>query len=132
VGRGKLAYRLTRFNLQVLYDQGAVQYMNRSVTFDDFCARCERQGRSQARFGRLHAEWRVQEYCQIPQVAQRWAAIEPQLPGAVERVRDLEATLARPRRRQEDALIDELHGLYRRTFEGFKIKGIAEALEREH
>jgi len=127
----ELAYRLTRLDLQVFHNREAVQYMNRSVTYDEFCARCERQGRSQSVFSRLHDNRRIQEYCQVVEVAERWAAVEPRLARAVERVREIEATLQRPRRHRQPALIEELHELYRFTFEGFKIKGIVEALERE-
>ncbi len=125
----ELGYRLTRFNLQIIHNRKAVQFMNRAVSYDDFCARCERQGRVLVIFSRLHAEAPVQKYCQVTNARERWSAIEPRLTSLVERVRELEATLARPRRRRDHAMLDELHGLYRSTFEGFKVKGMVEALE---
>ena len=122
----ELAFRLTRFAFQIVYDPNAVQYMNRAVTFDEFCARCERQGRSQAVFSRLHADRRVREHCEVVGAAERWAAVESRLAGAVARVHELEKMLEPSPRHQRQALIDELHSLYRFTFNGFKTKGIVE------
>jgi hypothetical protein len=103
--------------------------MNRPVTFDGFCARCEGQGRSLVRFSRLHADPRVQEYCQVADGERRWAAIEPQMAHAVDRVHQLEAIVDGSDRRHP--LLGELHSLYRFTFEGFRLKGIVDALNRE-
>src|SRR5262245_38342128 len=123
----ELAYRLTRFNLQVIHDRDAVQYMNRPVAYDDFCLRCERQGRAQWLFSRLHPEPPIQQYCQVLDLNTRWGETEPRLAGAVRRVRELETGLAATPGEPPATLLDELHALYRFTFDGFKLKGIVES-----
>src|SRR5205823_323451 len=53
----ELGYRLARVGFKVVHNADAVSYMNRSLTFVDFCRRCEHQGRSQHQFGNvLHAD----------------------------------------------------------------------------
>ena len=123
----ELAYRLTRFDLQVIHNRHAVQYMNRPLTYDEFCARCERQGRSQWAFSQLHQDHRIQEYCQVIDVAERWSGIQLRLASAVQRARELEAALADLQEQPPSEVIEELYSLYRFTFDGFKVKGIVEA-----
>ena len=48
--------------------------MIRSISFDDFCSRSYRQGRSQFLFSVLHPEDEVREYCQIENSHNTWAA----------------------------------------------------------
>ena len=127
----ELAYRLTRFELRVIHNRHAVQYMNRTLTYDEFCARCERQGRSQWAFSQLHQNRRVQEYCQVIDAAERWSAIQSRLASTVQRTRELEAVLADAGEQPRAESIEELYSLYRFTFDGFKVKGIVEA-SREH
>src|SRR6185436_18202106 len=89
----ELGYRLTRFDLQVIHNREAVQFMNRPVSYEDFCARCERQGRVLCVFSRLHPDRLVQDYCQVAGARERWASAEPRLRGAVARVGEIEAAL---------------------------------------
>jgi len=124
----ELGYRLTRFDLQVIHNREAVQYMNRSITYDEFCARCERQGRSLWSFSRLHADPRVQKYCEVHDLAERWANVAPQLARVARRVRVLEAAMEAPRYEWSQQTMDELHSLYSFTFAGFKLKGMIAAL----
>ena len=122
----------TGCGLTVLYNARARQHMIRPLTYDEFCRRCERQGRSQWQFSRFHADPEVAEWCGTVGVLGRWREVRDALPAQVERVHELEpraAAATDPAARA--ALLDELHGLYWSTFEAFKAKGIVEAAEAE-
>lgn len=125
----ELGYRLSKQGLQVVFRRNAVQYMNRPITFDEFCRRCERQGHSQYLFGRLYpGDAVVERYCQIGNAHERWSQVKKELGLAFYRVREIEALLDCPTRSADvKALRSELHGLYRRAFDGFKLKGIIQA-----
>ncbi len=124
----ELGYRLSKFGLKVIFNRNAIQYMNRPLTYDEFCRRCEKQGISQYMFSRLHADAEIQHYCQVIDAEVRWRDIEHSLEGKVSRIHEMERLLAL----QTDAdgrslLLDELWELYKWTFNAFKIKGIVEA-----
>jgi len=123
----ELGYRLSAVGLKVCYRAAALSYMNRPITYDQFCARCERQGRSQHVFSRvLHpGTAEVATYCQVGDAERRWRQAEQVLALRVELVHQLEAELvADP---GDDDVRSRLHGLYRWTFDAFKLKGIAAA-----
>jgi glycosyltransferase involved in cell wall biosynthesis len=125
----ELGYRLAQAGLQVIFNRQAVSYMARSVTFDDFCRRCEDKGKSQYRISRIHPDAVMRQYCQVEQARQGWQDMQPAFAQNVDRVRELEAQLeALPRSgRERDAELDELWRLYRWTFRACTLKGIAEA-----
>src|SRR5207244_2800257 len=104
----------------------AAQYMNRPITYDEFCRRCEKQGRSQVTFGRLHADPVIQRYCQLAGADETWRAACDGLAERVRRARDLESRVASGRAGGGE--LAELHALYKETFEAHKTKGIVEAL----
>jgi cellulose synthase/poly-beta-1,6-N-acetylglucosamine synthase-like glycosyltransferase len=122
----ELGYRLSRFGLQMIFNRRAAQYMNRPVTVDEFCRRCEKQGRSLALFARLHAHSPiVQDYCHTADAAKKWEESEPGLERTVRRLRELED---RPQTQSPTSAPDEWNGelkrLYRSTFQAFTVKGI--------
>lgn len=121
----ELGYRLTKFGLKVIFNRKAVQYMNRAVTYDEFCRRCEKHGSSQYLFSQLHEEPEIQEYCQVINADAKWCEIEPVLAVRVSRVHDLEL-LVRSQSEESNILRDELWELYRWTFDAFKVKGVVE------
>jgi hypothetical protein len=108
--------------------------MNRPVTFDEFCRRCEKQGRSQYGFSRRHKDRTIQTYCEIPGAEERWREGQAVLEDKVRRVRELEALLQQPSPSpQREALRRELHGLYGWSFRWFKARGIiTERQTHEH
>lgn len=71
----ELAYRLSKHGFKVVYDSGAVSTMVRRLTFDDFCRRTERQGRSNLVFSRLHADEAVQRFTGVPGAEEAWRRI---------------------------------------------------------
>jgi hypothetical protein len=120
----ELGYRLARRGFKVIYNAEALSFMNRGVTFEEFCGRCVRQGRSQHHFANvLHGEDpEVRRYCDVDGAAERWAEVAPDVGRWKERVAELEARIA-----DEPASRGELYSLYGRTFRALKLKGIAEA-----
>ncbi len=85
----ELGYRLRSHGFKVVYNRDAVSYMNRTVTYDEFCARCARQGRSQHHFGTVlyGSDPEVRRYCDVDDAETRWREAEPALerqtqPGA--------------------------------------------------
>lgn len=121
----ELGYRLSKHGLKVVFHRDAVQYMNRPITYDEFCRRCERQGNSQYLFGRLYpGDPVIEQYCQLRDAEQRWREMRAQFESNVQRVHELEATAKR-----RD--VAELHGLYRWTFAAFKTKALVEAMRTE-
>lgn len=69
----ELGFRLARHGLRVIYEPRARAVMIRAMTFDEFCTRSYRQGRSQHRFAQLHRDPAVRAYCEIDAAALAWA-----------------------------------------------------------
>ena len=124
----ELGYRLSKFGLKVVYRRGAVQHMNRSVTYDEFCRRCERQGVSQWMFSRMHDDPQVQRWCGVENAAQRWQALAPALEESTSRAQELERQVARLNGSQPEGLLRQLWQAYWSTFDAFKLKGIVGAM----
>jgi GT2 family glycosyltransferase/glycosyltransferase involved in cell wall biosynthesis len=124
----ELAYRLSKVGLRVVYWPRAVQYMNRPITYDEFCSRCERQGASQWIFSQMHEDPEVQDWCGVADARKRWEEVEPMLDERRRRAEELEQLLAGlgGTREQEDTR-QQLWELYWWTFEACKLKGMAEA-----
>jgi glycosyltransferase involved in cell wall biosynthesis len=123
----ELGYRLTRFGFKVIFNRKAVQYMNRAITYDEFCRRCEKQGLSQHMFSRLHTAQEIQHYCQVKDAETQWPDIQQTLERKVGRVREIELALeSEPDTERIRILLSELWQLYKWTFDGFKIKGLVE------
>jgi len=113
--------------LTVVYSRDAVQHMIRPITYDEFCRRCERQGRSQWQFSRFYDDRRVDEWCGVHGAVRRWREVRRDLDAKVARVHELEPVVESAAGDDHDRLVKELHSLYWWTFDAFKTKGIAEA-----
>jgi len=124
----ELAYRLSELGFRVVFNRGAVQYMNRPVTYDEFCRRCLRQGRAQWLFSQMHPDPVVQTYCGVGAAEERWSEIEPLLEGRSTDAHELEALLADSVDGAADELRKELWKLYWWSFDAFKVKGIVDAM----
>ena len=124
----ELGYRLSKLGLKVIFNRNAVQYMNRPLTYEEFCRRCEKQGTSQYTFSQLHPQPEVQQYCQVIDAEAKWRDLEQRLDGKVSRVHEIERRLeSRPNNDRRRMLLDELWALYKWTFNAFKTKGIVDA-----
>ena len=129
----ELGYRLAAQGLKVVYNEDALSFMNRGVTFAEFCRRCERQGRSQHYFGNvLHGDDpEVRRYCDVEDAAARWAVAAPHIERWTERVDELERLVdGDPSAARVAAWRRELYELYGDTFRALKLKGIVEAQAR--
>jgi GT2 family glycosyltransferase len=126
----ELGYRLSKFQLRVFYEPRAIGFMNRGLTLDEFCRRCERQGRAHFAFSHLHQDPIVQDYCQTADADVHWRTMQQQLPEALKRARKIEKYL------DDDAVDDaelraELWRLYKFIFNACRRKGIVEmAIEK--
>lgn len=124
----ELGFRLSRYQLKIVYDRSAMSYMNRSITYDAFCRRCEGQGASQFLLSRMHPEPVVEEHCRVPNARQEWERLCHSLAGMIARVHELERMVEdeQESRSVEEVRI-ELHSLYRTTFHAFRVKGFIDA-----
>src|SRR5262249_7469416 len=94
--------------------------MNRAVSLDEFCRRVERQGRSQLRFSRLHADPAIQRWCGVERAADRWQTVEQHVEGLRARARELEAGGG-----------EEFHATLWKLFDSLKLKGIVTAANEQ-
>jgi glycosyltransferase involved in cell wall biosynthesis len=125
----ELGYRLSRFGLRVIFNRNAVSYMIRPITYDEFCRRCEKQGRSQYWFSQSHPDPIIQKYCMISRSEEKWRYIEKSLERKVQRVHEIESLIASGSTKDlpKDSHLD-LGNLYQWTFNAFKIKGMREEM----
>lgn len=129
----ELGYRLSKHGLRMVHNRCALQYMNRPITFDDFCFRCERQGTSQYHFSELYRmDPVVQAYCQTDDAAKQWESISPLLPAKLNKVKEMESMFFESHLVfQPSDLLKELHHLYGWIFTAYKKRGIAEASQSQ-
>ena len=126
----ELGWRLARHGLRVLYEPRAHTVMIRALTFDQFCARSYRQGRSQHRFASLHDDPRVRSYCEIDSAQDAWARRRYHYAAHLRWTRKLDQ-LARARQLAglppHPVLQQTLDDAYREAFFLSRAKGIADA-----
>ncbi|HTI02063.1 MAG TPA: glycosyltransferase [Acidisoma sp.] len=127
----ELAWRLERVHgLNVIYEPTARTTMIRGLSFDDFCRRSIRQGRSQWVFACLHPDEDVRAYCEIDQGLAAWSAVATDFAAILRRVRGLDRMMqmrgpcAPPLTAQSQV---ELDAAYREAFFLCRAKGIADA-----
>ncbi len=70
----ELGWRLQPRGLRVIYEPAASATMIRSISFEDFCRRSIRQGRSLYIFNQLHAKPEIEAYCEIENSLALWTA----------------------------------------------------------
>jgi GT2 family glycosyltransferase/glycosyltransferase involved in cell wall biosynthesis len=126
----ELGYRLSKFGLKVIYNARAISYMIRPVTYNQFCQRCIKQGKSQYHFSRMHSDPAIQNYCMMENVDDKWAYVKRSLERRMQYVKDLESTLMN-HTPLSNRQVHEIDNLYWWTFNALKIKGIIEAKEQD-
>jgi cellulose synthase/poly-beta-1,6-N-acetylglucosamine synthase-like glycosyltransferase len=133
----ELGYRLGKHGLQIVFNKNAVQYMNRPLTFDQFCQRCEKYGPGQTTFSELHQDSAVHTYfketgCDPDAAIATWRQEQPHFEAKISRVREIEKQLAGGVTEAErEALRQELWPLYGSVFYLCKIKGLVQALDQQ-
>lgn len=124
----ELGYRLSHHGLRIAFSRDAVSYMNRSMSYDSFCLRCEAQGASQWLLTSIHREPILDEYCRLPDPRTTWERLRHDLDHNVRRVHELESALADEQSEsRQETFRNQLHALYRDTFFAFRVKGYVEA-----
>jgi len=124
-------WRLAQHGLRVIYEPAASSTMIRAISFDDFCTRSYRQGRSQFYFASLHPDPKIREYCEIDVLLAAWREHWRDYAAILRRTRGLdrlanirlEAGFSIPilfQKRLDDA--------YRLAFFLSRAKGVADAL----
>jgi GT2 family glycosyltransferase len=128
----ELGWRLVPQGFRVIHEPAARSVMIRSLTFDQFCARSYRQGRSQHRFAELHDDPKVRHYCEIDAALTAWRSNRSHYATHMRWTRKLDE-LALARRSgglPVHALLREtLDVAYRDAFFLSRCKGIADAAE---
>jgi glycosyltransferase involved in cell wall biosynthesis len=123
----ELGYRLSKFNLKVVYNSHAISHMVRPITFDEFCQRSIKHGRSQYIFSRLHDNPEVHKYTEVLNAEMTWNKISPIYEAKVRSARELDkiATLKLHHKlNMDDVTMRLLYRSYLWAFRASKIKGI--------
>lgn len=127
----ELGWRLQqKAGLRVIYEPAARTTMIRALSFDNFCERSRRQGRSQFLFARLHAAQAVQDYCEIETASDLWPRLRTHYAGVLRYARALDEMLQRggaataPIAAETEADLDAAYAL---AFQLCRFKGIADA-----
>ena len=126
----ELGWRLDRVGLRVIYEPEARRTMIRALTFDEFCHRSIRQGRSQWLFAALHDAPVVQDYCEIARAMSIWPAVRGDFAAILRRAEALDRMMLRrgpeapPLSAASQTDVDDA---YREAFFLCRAKGIADA-----
>ena len=126
----ELGWRLDPHGLQVIYEPAARSTMIRALTFDDFCRRSIRQGRSQWLFTALHDVPAVRDYCEVDRALAIWPAAKGDFAAILRRAEALDRMM---RQRGPDApplsavSQTELDEAYAQAFFLCRAKGVADA-----
>ena len=122
----ELAHRLVPRGLKVVFNREARTTMVRSISFDGFCRRIERQGESNWRFLQKHPSDAVRAWTQLDRLEEQWARIADQFTQITAAAKGLDAIVdARIRHRVEvdDALLAMLHDHYWAAFDAHRVRG---------
>ncbi len=124
----ELAYRLHKHDFRVVYNARAVTTMTRPYSFDQFCERLIKQGRSNFVFSRLHGDPEVRAWTEVDDI-KKWQKLEPLYQIFRKSGRELDAVV---RCKQQIGMVREedwqmLHEAFGVAFRASKIKGMAEA-----
>lgn len=124
----ELAWRLKSHGLRVIYEPLAISTMIREITFDQFCNRSYRQGRSQVLFSELHKDPEIQIYCEINDSLRAWSRWGGFYDAQLQWTRNLDKlSNTRCLDQQSDnqeSLMDTLFKQYENSFYLSKAKGI--------
>ncbi|MFA6053919.1 MAG: glycosyltransferase family A protein [Thermodesulfovibrionales bacterium] len=128
----ELGYRLSKYGLKVVYNGKAASKMVRAVTFDDFCMRLIRQGRSQYVFSILHDDPEVKRWTEVIEAEELWNDIAAVFKAKVNSARELDRIASL--KQKYPFVFDDLtkilvYKAYWWVFKACKIKGIMEAKE---
>lgn len=127
----ELAWRLqVRRGIAVIFVPAAQTRMIRALTFDGFCDRSIRQGRSQWLFAHLHPDPLIRHYCEVDQAIGLWEHYRGDFAAILRWARRLDAMML-ARAGAGLPLLPEsqndLDAAYRFAFQLCRAKGVADA-----
>lgn len=128
----ELGFRLSHHGLKVVYNSKAISYMIRPITFDQFCQRLIKQGRSQYIFSKLHNDLNVHKWAEVIDAEEIWQSIRDLFPLKLKSARELDkiANMKIKYKFHIDEITRNLlYKSYWWLFKACKIKGIIEAKE---
>ncbi len=128
----ELGFRLSRYNLKVVYNAKAVSMANRAITLHDFCKRLILRGRDQYILSRLHQDPGLHKWAEVMGSEEEWEVIRPIFNAKIRSTFELDkiANLNTTYGFSQDNLTSRLlHNAYKWTFKACKIKGIMAAKE---
>ena len=128
----ELGYRLSKYDLRVVYNSRGVSEMIRPLAFDDFCRRLIKQGRSQYVFSTLHDDPAVHRWAEMEDAEERWNKIKNLYEEKVKSARELDKvanTKLKLNLEPDEVTTRLLYNAYWWVFKACKIKGISEAKE---
>lgn len=123
----ELGYRLSKVDLDVIFNKAAASRMIRALTIDDFFNRLVRQGESQYVFSQLHPAQEIQRWTQVMDAEENWVRVEPAHQQILDSARHLDKLVRNYI--AEGLTVDEyttalLHRAYWHSFDVCKWKGI--------
>jgi hypothetical protein len=124
----ELGYRLSKYGFCVVYNARAITTTVRPITYDQFCERLIKQGRSNFVFSQLHSESEVRAWAEVDDL-RKWPLLEPVYETFRKSGRDLDSIFRCKQQIGIDTAEDRslLHEAYWLAFRASKIKGIADA-----
>ncbi len=126
----ELGYRLSLHGLRVVFNSKAVCMMTRPITFDDFCQRLMKQGRSQYVFSTLHNDPNVHTWTEVIGAEETWNKIRHIYDAKIRSARELDKIVNMKLEYKfdiNDVTKRLLHKAYWWAFEACKIKGLLDA-----
>lgn len=127
----ELAWRLhAAAGLRVLYEPAARTRMIRAISFDDFCRRAIRQGRSQWAFALLHDTPAVQDYCEIDRSLALWPQVKGDVAAILRWAKGLDQMMINRGASAAPLPVEvqaELDAAYDQAFFLCRVKGVADA-----
>lgn len=131
----ELGYRLSKHGLKVVYNNKAVGQMIRPITFDDFCRRLVKQGRSQYIFGTIHGDIEIQKWAELIDADDIWNKNKNIFDAKIRSTKELDKianTMITNKLEFNDLTKRLLYDAYWWAFKACKIKGIMEAKQEEN
>ena len=130
----ELGYRLSKYNLRVIYNKKAITKMLREITLNDFCHRVEQQGNSNWLFSRLHPYPEIQLWANVLNIDNRWNDIRVYFDHYKKSASDLDR-IARARISNkikiDKMLQDLLHKFYWLTIDSHRLRGTWTSYQKE-
>ena len=122
----ELGYRLSKYDLKVIYNKKAISTMIRMISLKDFCRRTENQGYSNWIFSRIHQEEEISSWCFVNNLENEWNRIKNLFDHYKKSAEDLDELInirLKNGMNIPDNLLDTLHKAYWLTIDSHRLRG---------